>query len=63
MQPEIEMRLVTLIAAILALTAAARAEPTDEQKRCAATTDITLDQKLAACTAVIAAVDTVGGLR
>jgi hypothetical protein len=50
MQPKIEMRVVTPIAAILALTAAARAEPTDEQKRCAATTDITLDQKLAACT-------------
>src|SRR5215472_992977 len=46
---------VSLIAATLGLALAARAEPADEQRQCAATSGMTVDQKLSACTAVIAA--------
>jgi tetratricopeptide (TPR) repeat protein len=46
---------MTLMAATMALNAAAGAEPSDDQRQCAASTGVSPDQKLTSCTAVIAA--------
>jgi tetratricopeptide (TPR) repeat protein len=46
---------VTLVAATMAPTTAAVAEQADEPRQCAATTGVSPEQKLASCTAVIAA--------
>jgi len=47
---------ISLLAAALGLAVAARAEGgADEQRQCAATGGVTLEQKLSACTAVISA--------
>jgi tetratricopeptide (TPR) repeat protein len=49
------MLAATLGAAVLAAHSAPAAEPSEEQRQCAASTGVTPDQKLASCTAVIAA--------